>query len=126
MDYANYHGIGTEPRSPRFERIFRAVYDSVAAGGGSLDIGGRLPAMFRACGLRTTCLEPLAQVARPGDPIWRWVTTFQRLHLPPLVEKGYLAAGELAAHQAWWASLEADPDAVFFAPPVVGVVGVKA
>ena len=57
--------------------------------------------------------------------MWQWISTFQRLHLPALVDKGYLTAGELAAHQAWWTSLAQDPDAVFFAPPVMGVIGVK-
>jgi SAM-dependent methyltransferase len=125
MDYCNYHGIGTEPRSARFDRVFRAVYESVAATGGSLDVAGRLPALFRASGLRTTHLIGLHQVARPGDPVWQWVSTFQRLHLPALVEGGYLTVAELASHLAWWSALEQDPDAVFFAPPVMGVVGVK-
>ena len=125
MDYCNYRGIGTEPRSDRFDRVFRAVYQSVADAGGSLDIGGRLPAIFRASGLRTTQVVALGRVARPGEPVWEWVSTFQTLHLPALVDKGYLTAEELAAHHAWWAALEANPDALFFAPPVVGVVGVK-
>jgi len=125
MDYCNYHGIGTEPESALFRKVFEAVHRSVADGGGSLDVAGELPAMFRRSGLRTTRLLPLMQVARPGDPVWQWVSEFQRLHLPALVDKGYLTPEELAAHQAWWASLTANPDAVFFAPPVMGVVGVK-
>ena len=125
MDYANYRAIGTEPRAERFDRVFRAVYQSVADAGGSLDIAAHMPAMFRVSGLRTTGVVALGQVARPGEPVWEWVSTFQRLHLPPLVEKGYLPADELSAHLAWWSALEASLDALFFAPPVLGVVGVK-
>ncbi len=125
MDYCNYHGIGTEPRADLFDRVFRAVYQSVSDAGGSLDVAGRLPGLFRANGLRTTHLVALNQVARPGDPIWTWVSTFQELHLPALVERGYLTADELSAHQAWWTAAGRSPDAVFFAPPVMGVVGVK-
>ncbi len=125
MDYCNYHGIGTEPASDVFGRVFRAVYDSVRAGGGSLDIAGRLPAIFRTCGLRVTDLVALNRVARPGEPVWEWVSTFQSLHLPALVDTGYLTREDLAAYQAWWTSLTRNPDAVFFAPPVMGVVGVK-
>ena len=40
MDYANYRAIDTEPRAERFDRVFRAVYQSVADAGGSLDIAG--------------------------------------------------------------------------------------
>jgi len=125
MDYCNYRGIGTEPRSDVFDRVFRAVYRSVADAGGSLDVAGRLPAMFRANRLRTTHLVALNQIARPGDPVWTWVSTFQELHLPALVDRGYLMADELSAHRAWWAAAERNPDAMFFAPPVMGVVGVK-
>jgi SAM-dependent methyltransferase len=125
MDYCNYRGIATEPRSALFDHVFRAVYQSVADGGGSLDIAGHMPRLFRASGLRVTALIALQQVARPGEPVWEWVSSFQRLHLPALVERGYLTAAELASHLAWWSELERNPDAVFFAPPVMGVVGVK-
>lgn len=125
MDYCNYHGIGMEPASPGFARVFRAIYDSVADAGGCLDVAGRMPRWFGACGLDVTQIVPLSQVARPGEPVWTWVSTFQRLHLPPLVERGFLTADELASHQAWWADREQDPATVFFAPPILGVVGVK-
>ncbi len=125
MDYCNYRGIGTEPQAALFDRVFRAVYESVLASGGSLDVAGRLPAIFRASGLRTTDLVALHQVARPGEPVWEWVSTFQELHLPALVDKGYLTGAELAAYRAWWMSIAQNPDTVFFAPPVMGVVGVK-
>jgi len=105
--------------------VFEAVYRSVADAGGSLDVAGKLPALFRRCGLQSSHVLMLAQVARPADPVWAWVSEFQRLHLPALVEAGYLTAEELAAHQAWWSSLADNPEAVFFAPPVMGVVGVK-
>jgi len=125
MDYCNYHGIGTEPASALFAKVFTAVHRSVAESGGSLDIAGRLPSLFRGAGLRTVRMLALSQVARPGEPVWQWVSEFQRLHLPALVEKGYLTPEELAEHQAWWSSLAGSPDSVFFAPPVMGVVGVK-
>jgi hypothetical protein len=67
----------------------------------------------------------LNQVARPGEPVWTWVSTFQRLHLPSLVERGFLSASELAAYQAWWAEREQDAASVFFAPPILGVIGIK-
>ena len=125
MDYCNYHGIGTEPASPLFQKVFRAVADSVADAGGSLDIAGRLPALFRASGLTVTAVEPLSQVASPGSPVWRWLSTFQRLYLPALVEKGYLTRSECDEHLAWWASREQEPSTLFFAPPILGVVGTR-
>jgi ubiquinone/menaquinone biosynthesis C-methylase UbiE len=122
MDYANYHAIGSEPQAPVFDRLFRAVYQSTADAGGSLDIAGRLPAMMTAAGLRVDRVEPLQQIGRPGTPVWQWVTNFQRLYFPTLVEKGYITAAELETFHSWWAAISRDPGSLFFAPPMLGVV----
>lgn len=125
IDYCNYHGIGSEPSSPLFDRVFRAVFESCRDAGGSLDVAGRLPAMMRAAGLAVTHVEPLAQVGRPGSPIWQWVSNFQRLYLPGLVERGYISPAEFDEFRAWWSALERNPDALFFAPPMLGIVAVR-
>jgi len=125
MDYCNYHGIGTEPSSPLFECLFRAVARSCSDAGGSLDVAGRLPAMMRAAGLRVTQVTPLQQVARPGSPVWQWVSNFQRVYFPTLAGRGYVSEADVEAFRAWWSDLERNPDALFFAPPMLGVVAVK-
>jgi SAM-dependent methyltransferase len=125
MDYAHYLAVDTQPSAPIVRRVFRAVYDSWADAGGSLDVAGLLPTHFDAAGLRVIAVESLSQAGGPGSPVWRWVSTFQRLYLPTLVEKGYLTEDERAAMGEFWASLEADPGALFFAPPILGVVGRK-
>jgi SAM-dependent methyltransferase len=126
MDYWNYLAIHAQPATPLFDRVFRAVYDSFAAAGGSLDVGGRLPAAFASAGLRLERIELISRLGRPGDPIWRWVSDFQRIYLPTLVDGGYLSAAELAEYRAWWEEREADGSAFFHAPPVLGVIGRKA
>lgn len=67
MDYWNYGAIRTEPPSPLFNRVFRAVCDSFAAAGGSLEVAGQLPAIFAAAGLTVTHVEPLCRVGRAGS-----------------------------------------------------------
>lgn len=125
MDYWNYLAIQTEPRSPLFTKVFRAVYDSFADGGGSLDVAGRLPVLFHAAGLYVTHVEPLCRVGRPGSPIWRWVSEFQQLYLPTLVRKGYLTGAELETYTVWWQERENDNSTILFAPPLLCVIGVK-
>jgi hypothetical protein len=105
--------------------VFRAVYDSFADAGGSLEVAGRLPHLFHRTGLSVTAVEPLCQIGRPGSPLWRWLTEFQRLYLPTLVDKGYLTATELAEYEASWQQQETNYQALLFAPPLLGVVGVK-
>jgi SAM-dependent methyltransferase len=125
MDYWNYLAIRTEPSTPLFRKVFQAVFDSFADAGGSLDVAGRLPALFATTGLRVTRVEPLCQVGGPGTPAWRWVAAFQKLYLPTLVHKNYLTPGELAQYQNWWREQERSENTILFAPPVLCVIGEK-
>ena len=125
MDYWNYRAVRTEPGIPLFDRVFRAVYASFADAGGSLDVAGRLPQLFHQADLAVTAVEPLCEVGRPGSPLWRWLTEFQDLYLPTLVEKGYLTAAELEEYRACWQRQGRDASAILFAPPLLGVVGIK-
>jgi SAM-dependent methyltransferase len=121
MDYWNYLAIRMEPSNHLFTKVFRAVYDSF----GSLDVAGRLPALFEAAGLNVTQVEPLCQVGQPGSLLWRWLAEFQQLYLPTLVRKGYLTGTELKEYDAWWREQEEDKTTVLFAPPLLGVIAIK-
>jgi len=126
MDYWNYLAIQTEPAAPIFREVFQAVHESFARAGGSLDVAGQIPAFFNASGLTVTATEPCAQTGRPGSPVWRWLDEFQKLYLPTLVEKSLLTRAELDEYERWWAEQSNNPNALFFTPPILAVIGVKA
>jgi SAM-dependent methyltransferase len=126
IDYWNYLAIRTEPRSPLFERVFRAVYKSFADAGGSLDVAGALPRYCMDAGLVVRHIEPVSAVGRPGSPVWRWISEFQALYLVTLVDRGYLTRELAGDYVAWWNSLERSSDAFVFAPPMLAIVAVKA
>jgi SAM-dependent methyltransferase len=125
LDYWNYLAIRTEPASPLFRRVFQAVFDSFRDAGGSLDVTGELPRAIRAAGLTVTHVEPVCAVGRPGSPVWRWIGDFQALYLPVLVEREYLARGDVDDYLAWWTNIERTGDGFVFAPPMLAVVGVR-
>jgi SAM-dependent methyltransferase len=125
MDYWNYLALRTEPSTPLFRKVFQVVFDSFADAGGSLEVAGRLPALLAATSFRVTQIEPLCQVGRPGSPVWHWVTAFQTLYLPTLVQKKYLTRAELERYENWWREQERNENTILFAPPVLGVIGVK-
>lgn len=126
MDYWNYLALRTEPSAPLFRRVFRAVYDSYSAeGGGSLDVAGTLPALFRKCGLDVKTTEPVCLIARSRSPLWNWVGEFQRVYLPTLVDKGYLTAADLVEYESWWQQQDSNDDAFLFTPPVLCIIAVK-
>lgn len=125
MDYWHYLAIRIEPRSPLFDNVFRAVYQSFGDAGGSLDVAGALPRHCAAAGLSVRHVEPVSAIGRPGSPVWAWIGDFQALYIPTLVERGYLTPGEASDYLAWWNSLEGSATAFVFAPPMLSVVAVK-
>jgi SAM-dependent methyltransferase len=125
MDYWHYLAIRTEPPSPLFDTVFRAVYQSFGDAGGSLDVAGALPRHCEAAGLSVRHVEPVSAIGRPGSPVWAWIGDFQALYLPTLVERGYLTPDASADYLAWWNGLESSTTAFVFAPPMLSVVAVK-
>jgi hypothetical protein len=81
--------------------------------------------LFEASGIRVTHVEAACHVGGPSNPVWRWLSEFQDLYLPTLVEKGYLTTSELAEYNEWWTTIAARPGSLLFAPPVLCVVGAR-
>ncbi|MCC7008156.1 MAG: methyltransferase domain-containing protein [Acidobacteria bacterium] len=125
MDYWHYLAIESVPAAAVFRTVFRAVHESFARAGGSLDVAGVLPAAFEAAGVRVTSIEPIVRTGRPGDPVWRWIEAFLALHLPSLVDSGMLADREAREFWEWWREIARRPGAFVFGPPMLAVVGRK-
>lgn len=81
--------------------------------------------MMQGAGLKVTHIEPLCEVARPGEPVWQWVRAFQKNYLPYMLEKAYLSPFELQAFEDDWLAHEQNPASFFFSPPMLGVIGRK-
>lgn len=125
QDYFNYRMLALAPRSALLEKVVAAVESLWRKRGGDPDIVGRLPQLFRRHGLELREVTPAQRVARPHEQLWHWPTTFFRNFLPELVKHGELSAEDRQKFEAEWAERTADPDAVFVAPTVFSVVGVK-
>ena len=125
IDYWHYLAIRTEPRSPLFDDVFGAVYQSFADAGGSLDVAGALPRYCVDAGLAIRHIEPVSALGRPGSPVWNWISDFQTLYLATLVERGYLTREFADDYLAWWNGLETSPTAFVCAPPMLAIVAVK-
>ena len=123
IDYWNYRAIHIEPEGPHFDAIFRQVYRSYSDGGGSLDVGGRLPQIFARHGITPISIRSVGGATRPGTPYWEWITEFQHLYLPSLVEKGYLDATVVEEHLAWWKEAGERDGTILGLPPMVAIVG---
>jgi ubiquinone/menaquinone biosynthesis C-methylase UbiE len=125
QDYVDWQALAVAPRAEAFERVMPAVGESWRSQGGDPRIGRRLPSLMRAAGLRVEEIQPLQRVARPGEPLWQWPTTFFANFIPLLVERGLVSAGDQRAFESEWAERGADPDAFFWTPPMVEIIARK-
>ena len=124
-DFLNYDAMTLLPRSPAFERVRVAVYESFAGSGGDLNIGDRLPGLIAASGCRVVDLVPLVRFIRPGTGFWKWPSQFFSNFVPRLVETGLLTESERRAFETEWRDRERDPGTFLFAAPVIGIVAEK-
>ncbi len=125
MDYYNYLGIALQPPSRRFKRTFEAVYQSFKNHGGDLDVGGKLPSVLQQSGFELCDLIPIHRAARPGSGPWRWVTQFQTLYLPQVLDEGLISRQELDEFRKEWAKQTPESGAFFCTPPMIGIVAVR-
>ena len=124
-DYLNYHATKLYPRSPAFDRVLAAVYESWRRTGGDLNVGERLPGLLARAGCRVLDLVPILRFARPGTEFWQWPAGFFFGYVPRLVEAGLLTGAERRAFEAEWHEREQNPGAFLSAPPMLGIIAEK-
>lgn len=125
QDYFNYRALALAPRSPILEKVAQATDSSWRTRGGDPDIAARLPEMLSRAGCEVREIRPQLRVARPGEMLWEWPTTFFLKYLPTLVELGLLSPGEQREFEAEWAARSKDPNTFFSTPPVYEIIAVK-
>jgi hypothetical protein len=93
--------------------------------GGSYDVAGVLPEMMNRNGFEIETMKPINRVARVGSRIWNWVELFSQSYLPRLVETSLLSEAEVSKFHRDWRQLNLEPAAFLYAPPMLGIIGIK-
>jgi SAM-dependent methyltransferase len=107
---------------PAFMAADRAFF---AAQGGDVNIGARLPELFRAAGLEVTEVHPTIKTGGPASPMWRWLSAYflgimdRYARLPPFSPA---QAARLTRH---WRAAAQRRTSLMIAPTVLDVVGRK-
>jgi len=122
QDYINWAALSLSPQSEAFLRVMPSVGKSWRMHGGDPQVGQRLPALMAAAGLEVEEVRPLQRIARPGDPLWDWPTSFFANFIPMLVERGLVTNEDWRAFQEEWAERTRDPNAVFWTPSMVEII----
>lgn len=125
MDYFHYAAVRVIPGTPALTALFEAFAASVRQVGGSYDIGQRLPVMMKRQGFTLDYIEPICRIARPKSLYWHWFRRFADNFLPRLIEMGLLEAQQISAIRRDLEQASANPDTLFFTPPMVGIIARK-
>lgn len=105
---------------PDFMAADRAFF---ASQGGDVNIGVRLPELFRRAGLEVRGIESTTRSGHPGSPVWRWLTAFfmgvmDRYAAHPPFDRA--KARRLAAA---WRRAATSPSSLLIAPTLVDAIG---
>jgi SAM-dependent methyltransferase len=122
QDYIDWGAMKAVPRDEVFDEVILACMQSWAEGGGTINIGDRIPEMAAAAELRIEHFAPVARLGGVGSLEWRWLAGFFESYLPRLVERKKLAAETLANFRAHWAQREAQSDSYVVAPTLANVI----
>ncbi len=125
LDYFNYHAFALAPRIPAMAAVVRAVFDSWAASGGSLDVQGQTATACEQAGLRVTEIEQVSGITRPGEALFGWPEAFLRGYLPRLVDDGLLPWDTCRDFLEQWDRRKAEPGTFLYLPPLLRVIAEK-
>lgn len=128
QDYFNWGAMTMMPRSRAVDRLIDAALGSFLERHGDMELGGRVPGMFKASGLRLEHVEAHHRVVRGGgkDSTLSWPMTWWRTYGPKLVSMGRLSGAECEAALADLSELEQREDVLFVCPTVFEFIGVRA
>jgi SAM-dependent methyltransferase len=120
-DYFNYAAMTPAPRRPAYTHVVEATARSWRDHGGDPDVVARLPGLLHDAGLELEHLAAHQRIARPGDTMWYWASTWWRSYTPRLVEMGYLTAADQEAFHAELETLTRERDFLVL-PPVFELI----
>ena len=110
------------PEWPHFVAADDAFFASVGA---DASIGGLLPDIFRACGLRIVEVTPTIKTGHPGSPAWNWMTTYFMGVMDRYADFPPFTRAEARRLRTSWLAANRRPASLLIAPIVLDVVGRK-
>lgn len=124
-EYADYAAWRFEPRSEPLEEFVRTVMESWRRDGGEPDVAPLLPPLLERSGFELRSVRSHVFRLAPGDPMWRWPTSFVATHLDRLVALGRADRGWSERVRAKLERFERDPEARMHTPEVRELIAVR-
>lgn len=125
-EFCNYRHIHIHPPCVHLPVVAEALFQAVKGHRGcNPEIGNTLPGLLHGAGFEVE-LNVVTKTVRATTPEWQWPGALFRDHLQGLVVEGYLNQGVLDAFLVAWEERSQDPEALFFASPVMEAIGRRA
>ena len=122
QEYFHWPLFQTEPQFPALTRGIAAAYRSMKEQPGDIDVGRHIPAMAARVGLKVLHTRPIGKLAAPSELTWEWPSSFLRIYLAKVADRGLLTADEVTAALADLDALSAIPEARMLCPVVMETV----
>lgn len=122
QEYFHWPLFQTEPQFPPLARAIAAAYRSMKEQPGDIDVGRHIPAMAARIGLHVLHTRPICKLAAPSELTWEWPSSFLRVYLPRVVERGLLDADDAHAALADLERLTGLPESRIICPVVMETV----
>lgn len=114
------------PRPAEWANFLEADRAFFATQGGDVSIGGRLPALYRAAGLKVVDTTATIKAGRPGSPVWNWLTAYFMGVMDRYSQLKPFSRAQATRVRRQWTTAAADRTSLLIAPAVLDVVGRKA
>lgn len=124
-EYVDYRAWRVSPRSDVFEAFVEEVIASWRANGGEPDVGVDLPRWLVELGFEIRSLEPISEIARPGDFMWQWPRAFVGTGIARLVELGRISGERGRAMTRAFDETETTPGAFTVTPTVIEIIATR-
>ena len=113
------------PEPPEWENFLKADAAFFASQGGDVNIGARLPALYRKAGLDVIDITPTTKYGHPGSPEWTWITTYFLGVMERYAAFRPFTRTQAASLTRHWLKAGKDKTSILISPTVLDVVGRK-
>lgn len=110
------------PRPSEWTRLIEAERATYEATGSDVNVGARLPTLFRRAGLRPLEVVPTIKVGGPRSDVWKWVSGYYLGILDRYARQRPLDVRAARRLRRAWLQAERDRSALMIGPAVVDVV----
>ena len=111
------------PEPAEWENFLKADAAFFETQGGDVNVGARLPTLYRKAGLDVIDITPTTKVGRPGSAEWTWLTTYFLGVLPRYATLRPFTTRQAASLRRQWLAAARTKTSILISPTVVDVVG---